>query len=161
MTKPIPKTTKKPTKAKPDATPKPLSSTQLLEAFGIDPILEMISEAMFYKDIAKKIGVPRSSLVTWLAANHSDAYAHAREVRADTLFEELLTIADYGVNDMIIDEEGNSRTDHDVIARSRLKVDTRKWVISKMVPKKYGDKLELSGDANSPLVVVKDFSGTK
>jgi hypothetical protein len=121
----------------------------------------MIGEAMFYEDIAKKIGVPRSSMVTWLAANHSDAYACAREARADKLFEDILKISDDGANDTYIDDEGNQRTDHDVIARSRLRVDTRKWMAAKMLPKKYGDKLELSGDAGSPLVVIKDFTGGK
>lgn len=100
-------------------------------------------------------------MVTWLSTHHSDVYARTREARADKLFEDLIKIADYGVNDTYTDEEGNTRTDHDVIARSRLRVDTRKWVISKMVPKKYGDKLELSGDAGAPLVVIKDFTGSK
>lgn len=161
MNKPIPKTAKKQAKAKPAATPKPPSSTQLLEAFGVEPILEMIVEGMFYEDIAKKIGVPRSSMVTWLSTHHSDVYARTREARADKLFEDLLKIADYGLNDTYIDEDGKEHTDHDVIARSRLRVDTRKWMISKMLPKKYGDKLELSGDSNSPLVVIKDFTGGK
>ena len=35
----------------------------------------------------------------------------------------------------------------------RLKADNRKWLLSKLAPKKYGDKLELSGDKESPLTV--------
>ena len=155
------KTAKNPTKAKQAATPKPLSSTQLLEAFGLDPLLEMIANGLYYEDIAKKAGVSRNSMIRWLNEHHLDVYTGAREARADKLFEDILKIADDGSNDTYLDDEGFSKTDQDVIARSRLRVDTRKWMAAKMLPKKYGDKLELSGDANSPLVVVKDFSGTK
>jgi hypothetical protein len=61
------------------------------------------------------------------------------------------TLRDDGTNDTYTDEDGNTRTDHDVIARSRLRVDTRKWLLSKALPKIYGDKVEathtLSADA--------------
>ena len=41
----------------------------------------------------------------------------------------------------LVDGEGNERTNHEAIQRSRLKVDTRKWAMSKLAPKKYGDKI--------------------
>ena len=37
--------------------------------------------------------------------------------------------------------------------RDRLRVDTRKWVASKMKPKKYGDKVELSGPGGGPITI--------
>ena len=40
------------------------------------------------------------------------------------------------------------------VQRNKLRVDARKWVLSKLAPKKYGDKLELSGDKNAPLALV-------
>lgn len=57
----------------------------------------------------------------------------------------ILEIADDGRNDTyLLDEETGERgTDHDVIARSRLRVDTRKWLLSKCLPKIYGDRLEV------------------
>ena len=69
--------------------------------------------------------------------------------------DELLEIADDGRNDRIADEDGNERTDHDVIARSRLRVDTRKWLLSKALPKIYGDKVqnEHSGPGGAPIAV--------
>ena len=71
----------------------------------------------------------------------SEQYARAREAQADKLAEEALQIADDGRSDTYLDAEGNERTDNEVIQRSRLRVDTRKWLASKMAPKKYGDKL--------------------
>jgi hypothetical protein len=35
----------------------------------------------------------------------------------------------------------------------RIRVDTRKWIASKLKPKKYGDKIELGGDTNAPLII--------
>jgi hypothetical protein len=40
-----------------------------------------------------------------------------------------------------------------MVQKQKLRMDTRKWLLSKMAPKKYGDKLELSGDDKSPLTI--------
>jgi hypothetical protein len=72
-------------------------------------------------------------------------YARAREAQADKLAAEILQIADDGTNDTQKDEDGKVRIDQDVIARSRLRVDSRKWLASKLAPKKYGDKIEHTG----------------
>lgn len=72
----------------------------------------------------------------------SERYARAREIYSDIVFEEMLEIADCEDNDIIETEEGQ-RVNHDVIQRDRLRVDTRKWMLSKLQPKKYGDRLEV------------------
>lgn len=56
--------------------------------------------------------------------------------------EEMLEIADDGRNDTYKDEDGREIANQDVIARSRLRVDARKWLMARMAPKKYGDKIE-------------------
>ena len=71
-------------------------------------------------------------------------YANAKEESADALFEETLDIADDGSNDWMEQNKGDDagyRVNGESIQRSRLRVDTRKWMMSKMKPKKYGDKL--------------------
>ena len=75
----------------------------------------------------------------------SEQYARAREAQADKLAEESLQIADDGRSDTYLDAEGNEKTDNEAIQRSRLRVDTRKWLASKMAPKKYGDKVAIGG----------------
>ena len=70
-------------------------------------------------------------------------YARACEARADAMVEDMIKIADDGLNDTYKDSEGNVRVDHDVIARSKLRVDTRKWLASKLKPKKYGDSQQI------------------
>ena len=69
-------------------------------------------------------------------------YARAREEQAETYADEIVAIADDGRNDTYIDENGNERVNQDVVARSRLRVEARKWVASKLKPKKYGDRLQ-------------------
>lgn len=67
-------------------------------------------------------------------------YAQAKREQADLLAEEILQIADDGSNDTYVNDEGLHLTNYDVIARSRLRVDARKWVASKLLPKVYGDQ---------------------
>ena len=68
-------------------------------------------------------------------------YTRAKQESADAMADEILDIADDGTNDYV---EGTSNNEH--IQRSRLRVDTRKWLMAKMKPKKYGDKLDLTTD---------------
>lgn len=86
-----------------------------------------------------------STVFRWLAENElfRDNYARAREVQADVLADEILEIADEGRNDTYVDDEGRERTDYDVVARSKLRVDARKWIASKLLPKKYGERQQV------------------
>ena len=82
--------------------------------------------------------------MVWLDGKHPDfteQYARAREAQADKLAEEILAIADDGRSDTYLDAEGNEKTDNEAIQRSKLRVEARKWLASKMAPKKYGEKV--------------------
>jgi len=70
----------------------------------------------------------------------SPQYAHARLVGYHVLADETLDVADGK------DAEDGKRTEPGQVARDRLMVDTRKWLLSKALPKIYGDKLELAGN---------------
>lgn len=70
-------------------------------------------------------------------------YARACEDRVELLADELIEISDEQNADTYLDDDGRCVTDGAAIQRSRLKVDTRKWLMSKMNPKKYSDKLQL------------------
>lgn len=71
-------------------------------------------------------------------------YARARDIYADVVAEEMLDIADSSNADVVgTDKFGNPIVDGEAIQRSKLKVDTRKWLLSKLRPKKYGDRLEV------------------
>lgn len=76
-------------------------------------------------------------------------YARARDERADKIFEEMLSIADDSSNDTMYIETKKGEIaveDKEWTNRSRLRIDTRKWMLSKMLPKKYGEKLDVTSD---------------
>jgi hypothetical protein len=107
-------------------------------------------------------GMPEERTVyRWLEADEAfrQKYADARARAMERFADEIVEIADDGSRDTYEDSEGRERTDHDVIARSRLRVDTRKWLMSKLSPKKYGDRVAV--DANHSggveLKVVSEF----
>lgn len=70
-----------------------------------------------------------------------DDYARAREVRADMIFDELMQIADEPIG-QTVDEDGNTRLDSGWQQHKKQRIDTRKWVLARMNPKKYGDRIE-------------------
>jgi len=77
-------------------------------------------------------------------------YAHAREAQAHKWADEILRIADDGTNDTYVTDDGREMVNQDVVQRSRLRVDSRKWLLSKILPKQFGEKLDLthSGTVN-------------
>lgn len=93
--------------------------------------------------------------LSWISEDETFAeqYAYARDIRADVIFEEILTISDNQSADVYTDEEWNVVLNTNAVQRNRLQVDSRKWILSKMNPKKYGDKLALGGDDDTPLSI--------
>lgn len=109
-------------------------------------------------------GMPRlTSVFDWMRdPEFSEQYARAHEAQADVLADEIVGIADDGRNDKMLDDDGKPFTDHDVIARSRLRVDARKWVAAKLKPKVYGERVlnQLTGADDGP-IQVEDTSTAK
>ena len=113
-----------------------------------DEICQQMASGKSLRDICTDKAMPnRSTIFLWVANDRegfSDQYAKAFEARMYHHADELLDIADNGVNDyMEANEPDNSayRVNGEAIARSRLRVDTRKWLMSKLIPK-YADKQE-------------------
>ena len=101
-----------------------------------------------------------STIRKWIFENKefSDNYEKAKQEQADFLADEMLEIADDNSNDLLEGQHGNVPNGANV-QRSRLKIDTRKWIASKLKPKKYGDKLDLTSDGNSITPMIIDWNG--
>lgn len=69
----------------------------------------------------------------------SAQYANAKLKQAHVLAEDIIDIADDDSRDELEDENGNVRFNSEFAARSRIRIDTRKWMTSKLLPKIYGD----------------------
>lgn len=132
-------------KQKPETAAKPLTTAQKLDEIGEEEIFARIANCEFIHKIAASYEMSAGSLHVWLNAR-PEMYARAREQQADKLVADMLEIADYGLNDTYQDDNGNVRTDQDVVARSRLRVEARKWLAGKMNAKKYGDRLNLDAE---------------
>lgn len=118
-------------------------------------ICARIADGESVRSITSDADMPDQSVVyDWLKArpDFAEQYTRAREAQADFYADQIIKIADDGENDTYVDDDGQPRTDHDVIARSRLRVDARKWVASKLAPKKYGDKVAVGGADDLPPV---------
>lgn len=79
-------------------------------------------------------------------------YARAKEDAADTLFDEVLIIADSQEGD-VITVDGQDSVNHDNINRARLRIDARKWLAGKLRPKVYGEKIDVNNkhDMSDPM----------
>ncbi len=80
-----------------------------------------------------------------------EQYTRAQEMRADLLIEETLEIADDATNDFMTITKGDQtyeQENKEVTSRSKLRVDTRKWIASKFKPKKYGDKVQVDSNVS-------------
>lgn len=129
-------------------------------------ICAMISDGMSVREICRMEGMPAASTVfLWLGKHpeFSERYTLACEARAYYLAEDLLDIADDGTNDWMErrDPDGNIvgwSLNGEHVQRSKLRVDTRKWLLSKLQPKKYGEKVAVTDPDGGPLqVVIKRF----
>lgn len=122
-----------------------------------DKICEQIAtSAKSMKTICEELNISVATVLNWLSESHtsynegfSKLYARAKEQQADFLAEEILEIADDGSNDYMTITKGFETynvEDKEVTNRSRLRVDARKWIASKLKPKKYADKIDVTSD---------------
>ena len=125
-----------------------------------DTICERLSLGQSLREICRDAGMPnKATVLRWLAQDEGfrQRYAQAREVQADHFADEILEIADDGRNDWMErngDEGGaGMAANHEHIQRSKLRIDSRKWLMSKVAPKKYGDRIlqEHSGPDGEPI----------
>ena len=129
----------------------------------------MLSEGKSLRSICRKASFPTESTVReWALDNvngFSAHYARAREIGYSRLAEEILTIADTPKLGKKIKktDDGEETVIGDMVEHRKLQIDARKWMLSKMLPKVYGDKLSLEGggEGGALMVVVKDYTGRK
>ncbi len=88
-----------------------------------------------YDDLPSKFTV---NLWRYKYPEFSTRYAQAKLMQADLLAEECLDIADDDSCDTKINFDGEEIANNEFIARSRLRIDTRKWLAAKLLPKQYG-----------------------
>ena len=110
-----------------------------------DEICERLATGESLNSICKSDHLPSEVTVRrWVYEDRhglSARYTQARDIGLDVMADQCIQIADDGENDSYVDDEGRKRTDFDVIARSKLRFDARRWYLSKLAPKRYGDRI--------------------
>jgi len=131
--------------------PKPIGRPSSFTPEIAQEICQKIGDGLSLRDICSEAGMPsRQAVNRWLHENENFRYqyAHARELQIQHYADEILQIANDGRNDWMIREDAKTghqstvpNTDH--IQRSKLRVDTYKWLLGKLAPKVFGDKVEV------------------
>lgn len=125
--------------------------------------LEIATSNKSLRTICKGLGINVSTILNWLNDPKHAAflaqYARAKEEQADYLTDEMLEIADDSSRD---DKTIKGKDGSEIVVentewtnRSKLRIETRKWIASKLKPKKYGDKIqtELSGEIKGDIKI--------
>ena len=125
-------------------------------------ICALLRDGLTLNQVCKLEGMPREASVREWAANPdhpiTSNYARSREIGYQKMADELIEISDDATNDWIERTRDDGSTvevvNHEHIQRSRLRVDTRKWLLSKALPKMYGDKVAVTGAEGGPVQIV-------
>lgn len=99
------------------------------------------------RTVCKGEGMPSTDTIfQWIhrRPDFAERYARAKQESADALVEEMVDIADDGTNDFVDDGEGGIKFNSEHVQRSRLRIETRKWISAKLKPKKYGERLDMN-----------------
>ena len=116
----------------------------------VNRILDGLRDGKSLRDSCKLENISHSTFLHWLRSDNDEfdnkklinQYVRAKEVGADVIFDDMIAIADDSSNDTIVTEKGFKIENKEWVSRSKLRIDTRKWVLSKLNPKKYGDKVD-------------------
>lgn len=142
-------------------SPKRAERRERFEAWVADPegamseLCEWMCEGKSLRTFIVGKDFPYGSVYEWIAADESraDRYAHARDIRATNLSEQI-------EDEAFADPPQNSRGDVDsgAVQLMRLRVDSIKWAASKLAPKRYGDKIEVDATVKHDVVgELRDF----
>lgn len=113
-----------------------------------DEICERLTGGESLRSICRDDTMPPQSVVfQWLSKNESFAvqYARARQFWAETEFERMMEISDTVQIGEKVKVNSNGETETvtgDMTEHRKLQIDTRKWALARMSPKRYGDKLQ-------------------
>lgn len=122
-------------------------------------ICDQLSEGKSLREVCRQDGMPPESTVRLWAMDDRDGfaaqYAKARELGYHAMADDLLDIADDKSGDYTL-KDGVTVLDSEAVSRARLRVDTRKWMLSKALPKIYGEKLAVVGDKGSDPVQTEE-----
>lgn len=123
-------------------------------AWVADDVLDSVASGKSVHAACKTAGVSSATFKRWISedAELKARFEAARAEGIEQMASEILEIADTEPN-LIADEKG-ARYDSAHINWHKLRISSRQWLLSKLVPNQYGDRLALAGDQEAPVAVV-------
>ena len=104
-------------------------------------ICQRVMDGESIRSICRRDGMPsKATVFNWLAQDLTfrEAYLLAKQILAEQFAEEIVEISDDSSKDYV-DGKNGRELDQEHVQRSRLRVDSRKWLAAKLAPKRYGD----------------------
>lgn len=133
-------------------------------------ILERLAAGESLRAICRDVHMPSDMTVRRWVINDVDGfasqYAQARDIGLDVIADEILEISDTPMEGVRTERsaDGTKEVLEDMLGHRKLQVDARKWYLSKLAPKKYGDKqdINLTGkvDVAATILAARKRSGT-
>ena len=116
-----------------------ISYSPELKAALSGEVLEYMHGGMSLRESCRTLDLPIGSFLRWVTEDKAlaELYAAAREALIAKMADEVISIADAPVGSL-----DNGATDSGAVAKQKLQVDARKWILSKIAHKQYGDKIE-------------------
>lgn len=119
-------------------------------------ICDRLSTGETLRQICRSAGMPSDASVRRWAMDDvngfASQYASARDLGLEAMADDLFDITDDGSNDWMERELKNGLVievpNTELVMRSRLRADTRKWYLSKLAPKRYGDRLQVDNTSS-------------
>ncbi len=117
----------------------------------VDSVCELIESGLSLRKSLKAINLQSTTFYSFIDSDEEkrQQYARACEERAEVIADEIIEISDNSQNDTITTDDEEIIVNHENIQRSKLRVDSRKWLLGKLAPKKYGDSTKLVHEGNS------------
>lgn len=120
------------------------------------------SSSKSLRTICKEVeGVEVQTILSWLRDKPEflAQYTRSKQEQAQALADEIIAISDDAKNDYVDGEYGRVGNST-AVQRSKLMIDSRKWIASKLLPKKYGDKIEVDNkgkiDNNLTVTIIRN-----
>jgi hypothetical protein len=116
-----------------------------------EKVIKAMDSGMSCFKACQQAGVPMPTFMLWVGqdAELADRYAQARENFVERIAQEVMELSDVDVG-----ETPDGRKDWAAVQKHKLQVDTRKWLLSKLAPKKYGDMIKLAGHDGGAVKIV-------
>lgn len=115
-------------------------------------VLDLLAQGHSLRAIGQMPGLPSHTTIrNWVVDDtdgFAERYARSRDLGLDMVADEVMAIVDTPVG-----STENGGTDSGAVADKRLRFDARRWYLSKLAPKRYGEKLtqEISGPDGKPV----------